>query len=248
MTHFWTHQDFIPEGYGFGQFSLVHMLLMLISLISIILIIRLYIKSDNHDRLVIRRVIAVVLLVSEVCKMTVMSVTGAKVSNNLPLEICSFAEYTIVLDAFLKEKKILSQMLLYLFLPAAMMALVFPTTSILPVLNFYSIHQFVFHTLIIAYALMRFAAKEIKLNYLSVWKSVLIISIIASFVYAIDYVFDRNFMFLMGTYDNFMLDIIWNVMGGGIMYDLGLVIFSIIVIHIFYFIFVLINKFILKNA
>lgn len=242
MNYFWIHQDFIPEGYGFGQFSFTHLVLLVISVLLIVFIIKKYLDSDDEGRLRIRKTIAICLLVSEIAKTIVMIVTGARFTNNLPLEICSFAEYTIILDAFLKDKKVLSQMLLYLFLPAALMALIFPTTSILPVFNFYTIHQFVFHALIVAYALMRFISKEVNLDYLSVWKSIGIISMIALFVYIIDYLFNRNFMFLMDTYDNFMLNIIWDITGGGIMYDLGLVVFSIIVIHVFYLIFLCISK------
>lgn len=208
------------------------------------LIIVKYKNSDAQSRINIRKIIAISLAVCEIAKMITMILTKARVTNNLPLEICSFAEYIIILDALIKERKVYSSMLLYLFLPAAIMALVFPTTSILPLFNFYTIHQYIFHALIIAYALMRFISKETQLDYKNVWKSILIISIIAMFVYVIDRVFNRNFMFLMDTYDNFMLNIIWNITGGGIMYDLGLVVFSIIVIHMFYLLFKLFYRFI----
>ena len=244
MDYFWTHQDFIPEGLGFGQFSLIHIFLLFLSIVFIVLIIVKYKNSDAQSRISIRKKIAISLAVCEIVKMITMILTKARVTNNLPLEICSFAEYIIILDALIKERKVYSSMLLYLFLPAAIMALIFPTTSILPLFNFYTIHQYIFHALIIAYALMRFISKETQLDYKNVWKSILIISIIAMFVYIIDYVFNRNFMFLMDTYDNFMLNIIWNIAGGGIMYDLGLVVFSIIVIHMFYLLFKLFYRFI----
>lgn len=244
MDYFWTHQDFIPKGLGFGQFTFIHIFLMLLSIVFVVLIIVKYKNSDAQSRINIRKIIAISLAVCEIAKIITMILTKARVTNNLPLEICSFAEYIIILDALIKERKVYSSMLLYLFLPAAIMALVFPTTSILPLFNFYTIHQYVFHALIIAYALMRFISKETQLDYKNVWKSILIISVIAMFVYVIDRVFNRNFMFLMDTYDNFMLNIIWNIAGGGIMYDLGLVVFSIIVIHMFYLLFKLFYRFI----
>lgn len=242
MNNFWTHQDNIPEGYGFGQFSLTHFALIFLSVLLIVLIIKRYKRMGSDDRLLMRRQIAVILLVLELAKIIIMSVTDARVSYNLPLEICSFGGYTVMLDAFLEDKKIFSRMLLYLFLPAATMSIFFPTTSILPVLNAFTIHQFLFHVLIVAYALMRYAAGEIEPDYPSVWKSIMAISLIALCVYIIDYVFKRNFMFLMGTYDNFMLDKIWNLTGGGVMYDLGLTVFSMIVIHIFYCLFAMLSK------
>ena len=242
MDMFWIHQDDALPGYGFGQFSLAHFFLSLLTTLMIIITIKRYKDSDTDSRLKMRKMIATAILTCEIVKLIVMAVTGARVSNNLPLEVCSFAGYTIVIDAFVKDKKIFSQMLLYLYLPGAIMALLFPTTVCLPAFNFYSIHQFVFHGLIIAYVLMRFAAEEIEMNYMSLWKSVLIMLGIGLFVYFIDLLFDRNYMFLMGTYDNFMLNIIWNITGGGLLYDLGLIVFSIFVMHIFYTMFMFFSK------
>lgn len=247
MEDFWTHQDNIPDGLGFGQFSLTHIIAILVMLLLIVFIIHKYKNSDDEKRLFIRKLIAISLIILETSKIIVMSLTDVIVSNNLPLEICSFAEYAIILDAFLKDNNTLPQMLLYLFFPAALMALIFPTTSVLPIINFFSFHQFLFHALIIAYAFMRFISKEVKINYKGVWKSIGIISAIALCVYFIDVIFDRNFMFLRDTYNNAMLNVIWNVTGGGLKYDGGLVIFSIFVIHIFYFIFKLINNRLIKE-
>jgi uncharacterized membrane protein YwaF len=124
-------------------------------------------------------------------------------------------------------------MLLTMFLPAAIMAILVPTTSTLPAINFYTIHQFLYHGLIIAYVMTRFLYGEIPLSYPGVWKSILQIIMLATVIYIIDTVFNKNFMFLRDTYDNALLNVIWKITGGGIHYTGGLVCFCIIMIHVF---------------
>ena len=137
-------------------------------------------------------------------------------------------------------------MLLTLFLPAAVMAILFPTTSDLPVFNFYVIHQFLYHDLIIAYILARFLNREIPLTYPGVWKSIAIILLLAAVIYLIDVRFDKSFMFLRDTYGNPLLQMIENTNGSGIRYTAGLVIFCIFMIHVFYALFTLISLLILS--
>ena len=242
VDYFWVHQDVVSPGLGFGQFSRTHFFLMLLSLFLIVLLAWKYKRLDRVSRVLLRKRIAVFLVLLEAAKIFVMGFTRAEISRNLPLEICSFGEYAIVLDAFLKKKTILPQMLLYVFTPAALMSIVFPTTSILPMFNFYTLHQFVFHALIIGYTGMRYGVGEIETDYVSVWKSIAGVSILALFVGVIDYTCDKNYMFLRDTYDNVMLNKIWAITGGGIRYDLGLVVFSVIVIHVFVGFFAAIRK------
>ena len=108
--------------------------------------------------------------------------------------------------------------------------------------NYFTIHQFGFHGLIIAYVVARFFNREVTIDYLGVWKSVLKIVGIAAFVYIIDLVFHKDFMFLMHPDGNFLLSAIENVTGKGLPYTGGLVVFVIIMIHIFFVVFKLLEK------
>ena len=242
MNYFWTHRDNIPEGLGFGQFSIAHLIWVLAMVAMTVLITASYKKSDKEGRIKIRRIIAIVLAVSEVIKLIAVARDGIDVTMYLPLEICSFAAYAIMLDSVWTETKFFGEMLLTLFLPAAIMSLLFPTVTPLPAINFFTIHQFVFHGLIVAYVVARFASGEIELNYPGVWKSIGKIVVVAAIVYIIDVKFNRTFMFLTDTYGNPLLDVIWNATGGGFAYTIGLVGFVIVVVHIFFLIFKAIEK------
>ena len=88
---------------------------------------------------------------------------------------------------------------------------------------------------------MLFVSKEIVINYAGVWKSILTILCISGVVYSIDRTFNRNYMFLMHDEGSSMLKIIYEKSGGGIKYTGSLVLFSIIMIHVFFLIFKLLE-------
>ena len=241
MKHFWTHKDNIPEGMGYGQFSFQHLIWLLMTAALTTGFVFVYLNADAERRIILLRSVSVTLMVIEVLKMIIIAFSDVKFSDYLPLELCSFAAYFIVVDSFWIGNDVFPEMLLTMFLPGAIMAVLFPTTSTLPAVNFYTIHQFVYHGLIIAYIIARFVNGEIPLSYPGVWKSILQVIILAVVIFLIDTKFDKNFMFLRDTYGNPMLEIIWKITGGGIAYTGGLVCFCIIMIHVFYAFFKLIS-------
>lgn len=242
MNKFWLHKDLVNDNNnGYGQFSKKHFLLLFISILLIFFYCVYYINADQAHKIISLRIIAATLMIIEVIKFTVMAITKVNVLNNLPLEICSFGAYFIVIDSILLNNHVVLQMLLTLFLPAAIMAILFPTSTALPAINFFTFHQFLYHDLIIAYVVARFINGDIIVRYAYVWPAILRLIMIAFVVYIIDCIFDKNFMFLRDSYGNFMLDIIKKKTGGGIRYTIGLVAFSIFMTNIFFVIFKLIN-------
>ena len=246
MNHFWTHKDNMPEGHGYGQFTPAHFAWIALCAILTVFAVILYRNLAIPDRILFRRTIAATLIIIDIIKLFVMKVTGVNVWDYLPLELCSFAAYFIVCDSIWQGNAIIPQLLLTIFMPAAIMAILFPTTSTLPSFNFYSIHQFLFHVLIVMYVMARFFASEIPLSYLGLWISVLIIRILAAVMEVVDKKFDKNFMFLRDSYGNPMLELIYEKSKDNVGYIGGLTIFSIAVMHVFYCVFKLIEILILK--
>ncbi len=237
MNHFWTHKDNIPDGMGYGQFTVKHLIWLVLTAAFVIITAVCYGQADSAHKILILRVIAASLIIIDIIKMILIWFSDVKFSEYLPLEICSFAAYCTVCDSIWIGNTFFPEMLVTLFLPAAVMAVLFPTTSTLPAVNFYTIHQFLYHALIIAYITARFSCGEIPLTYPGVWLSIFKIIILAAIIYLVDCVFDKNFMFLRDTYGNPMLEAIKKFTGDGIAYTGGLVCFCIIMIHVFYALF-----------
>lgn len=241
MKNFWIHRGNVPDGCGYGQFSLVHFLCLGISVLSIAVFMIAYKLSSETVRIMMLRMSGATLLLSDVLKLIVIHRSGQKVSEFLPLEICSFAAYFIFLDSLWPHNTIFPTMLLTLFLPAAIMAIIYPTSIVLPAFNFYTIHQFFFHALIIACILSRFICGEIPMSYAELWRSISRVLVLVVIMYFVDRIFDKDFMFLVDPYGNAMLDRIWKLSGGGIRYTALLSCFAIGVIHAFYLLFKIID-------
>ena len=237
MKYFWTHKDNIPDGVGYGQFTPKHFLWLAAVVLYVVLFTICYARAAMPEKIILLRTTGAVLILIDVIKMILIAFQDVKFSEYLPLEMCSFAAYFIVCDSIWIGNTVFPVMLLTMFLPAAIMAVLFPTTSPLPAVNFYTIHQFLYHGLIIAYVIARFACNEIPLTYPGVWQSIFRIILLASVIYVVDTVFDKNFMFLRDTYGNPLLEGIKKITGGGIAYTGGLVCFCIIMIHVFYALF-----------
>lgn len=237
MKHFWTHRDNIPDGIGYGQFSPVHIILIAVTCFFTAVTAFAYRYAGPSGRIIILRSIAASLILIDAFKMIVIAKSDVVFTDYLPLEICSFGAYFIVCDSILINEPFFTVMLLTLFLPGAIMAVIFPTTSPLPAVNFYTIHQFLYHGLIIAYVIARFCCLEIPLVYGELWGTIGRILILIVIIYIIDTVFHKNYMFLRDAYGNPLLGKIWDVCGGGIAYTIGLILFSIFMIHVFFVLF-----------
>ena len=244
--YFFKQLGYVPEGIGYGHFSSGHFILLGITVISSLFTVYFYNIASAEVRSSIRIILAATLFISEVVKYSTIIITHGDLKNYLPLEICSLAGYLIVVDSLLKETTFISEMLLIVFLPAAIMALIYPTTVYLPLHNFFTYHQFLFHGLIVAYVLSRFFAGEIPMDYKGVWLSIVTVFLIAMIILLIDKKFNKNFMFLIHDEKNTMLMKITKLCGSGTRYTIGLILFCIFGIHVSYFIFKLLKLLFLK--
>ncbi|MBQ1448322.1 MAG: YwaF family protein, partial [Erysipelotrichaceae bacterium] len=166
--------------------------------------------------------------------------------NYLPLEVCSMAGYLIIIDCLLKENAFTSKMLLLIFLPPAIMALVYPTSVDLPLHNIFTYHQYLFHGIIVSYVLSRFLAREITLDFKGLWFCILVFFVIAMTILCIDKTFNKNFMFLAHDENNAMLKRITSFCGSGIRYTLGLSIFFVLGLNVCYLVFKLLEMLFLR--
>ncbi|MBQ7173356.1 MAG: YwaF family protein [Clostridia bacterium] len=245
LNGFWEYIDGSAEaGKGFTCFSLPHLLWLAVLAAGIFFFSFAYKRSNEKGRDNLRKGMALFLILFEFGKQCVVGLTGAPAAVHLPLHICSFAEFAILIDAFWPNNRLFKPVLCYAFLPAASMALLFPTVTAYPPISFYAIHQFVLHAAIIAYIIARYAGGDMRMNYAGVWISLGMILAIALPVYFIDKAFDRNYMFLLRHSNNPALKFIWNLSGGGggFAYILGLALLVLLMFHFVFGLFTLIQK------
>ena len=244
MNLFWIHRDILDAmgvERGFGLFSLPHLIWIGLMAAMTVLVSLLYGRAGERGRDNLRKGLALFLILFEIFKQCLMVLTGAPPLNYLPLDVCSYGEYVILADALWPQNRPMKQLLAFAFLPAAFMALLLPTVTVYPPVNFYTIHQFVMHGAIVAYSVARYAAGEIRPRYRGLWMTLLVFILLAAAVYRVNLAFDTNYMFLNGPFGNPVLKLLWNMTGGagGNLYVLSLIGLVTLVLHIMYAFFVL---------
>ena len=231
------------DGIGFGLFTKAHFTWLLILAVLIAFFVIVYYRGGENRRDNMRKWTALFLIGIEILKQCVGSLNAIPPGTYLPMEMCSFAEYTILIDAMWPRGRTTKQMLAFAFLPAAIMALVMPSSTIYPAISFYAIHQLVMHAAIVAYIIARYKASEISPRYSGIWLTLLIINIIIIPVYTVDLHYNKNYMYLIGHSGNTIIKMIWNLTGEqrGLLYIMGLEILVAIAMHITYGIYRLIG-------
>lgn len=244
---FWVHRTILEkEGLqvGFGTFSPAHFIWLALMIAGIAAFTACYRRCTERGRDNIRKASALFIILFEIFKQCTVALTGISNVETLPVELCSMAEYAMLADAMWPKNRFLRQPFLYLFLPAALLALLLPTVVVYPAISFYTLHQFVMHAVIAAYIIARCAAGEFRATYPGIWTSVGKFLPVVALIYWIDLHFDKSYMFLTDPYGNPVLEFVWRVTGnkGGLPYIGGLLLLFIILIHVLYLIYVLLRR------
>lgn len=87
--------------------------------------------------------------------------------------------------------------LCYFAIPGAALALLFPNWTSLPVWNFFHIHSFVIHILLVLYPLLLVVTGQVSAQLMAALKSVALLVAMAIPVYFLNLLCSTNFMFLM---------------------------------------------------
>ena len=196
MTYFLETIETIEPGHGFSHFSAYHFLWLAILIVFVAALSAVYRKKDAATRAKWRRGIAVAILLDEVWKMFWLTVGGTYTLDYLPLHLCSINIIIIAVHAW-KPGKTLDNYLYAICVPAALAAMLFPTWTSLPTLNFMHLHSFTVHILLIAYPVVLTVAGDIRPDLRQLPKSLLFTVCMAVPIYVFNLLFDTNFMFLM---------------------------------------------------
>ena len=127
---------------------------------------------------------------------------------------------------------------LYVFLPGGVLGIVSPSTTY-PWLNFFSIHEFLFHGLIVVYGVFKIAIGESRATYKGVWVSTLFTILLMIPIYCIDITFDKGYMLLTNPGDFPLTKLFWDIstpIFGNIGYIALLLCLGLLLFHIIYFV------------
>ena len=198
MGLFFEISETIPKGNGFSHYSGVHLMWLGIFLALTVACCFVYRRLDEKGKRIMGYVIAALIVLDEVYKHTFLIIGGHYGEywmKYIPLHLCSVNIVLIAIHS-VKPFKVLDDYLYTVGIPAAVMALVFPSWTRLPLGNFMHIHSFSVHILLALYPIMLTVGGKIRPNWRNAWKSVVMLVVLAIPALIANLVFDTNYMFL----------------------------------------------------
>lgn len=193
---FFKTQDNIPEGLGFAAFGLTHILWLLAGLIFCVAACLFYKRLDEGKRNTMRRVLGIYIFLQEMVKNLVLVILGEFSWGYLPFHLCGINILLIAFDV-IKPTKVVRNFLYYFAIPGAMLALLFPNWKEVPFWNFFHLHSFTIHILLVVYPMLLVSTGQIDTHIKSAFQAVLLLVLLAIPVYGLNLLWDTNFMFLM---------------------------------------------------
>lgn len=193
---FFKTKDSIPEGVGFSTFDLTHLIWLAIGILLCIGACALYKRLEPKKQTIMLRVLGSYIFFQEMLKNVVVAAVGEFSWGYLPFHLCGINILLIAFD-IIKPTKIVRGFLYYFCIPGAALALLFPNWTSQPVWNFFHLHSFTIHILLVMYPLLLVTSGQITIDLKAAAKSLVLLIALAIPVYFLNLLWDTNFMFLM---------------------------------------------------
>ena len=153
MIMFFMTSGQIPDGVGFSSYSATHLIwLSAIFLVCIACCITIRKLSPKGQRIMLR-IVGIAAILQETLKNIVVDYAEGFSVWYLPFHLCGINLILIGFDLF-KTSKTVRDFLYFFCIPGALLALLFPNWTKMPVWNFFHIHSFVVHGLLVLYPLL----------------------------------------------------------------------------------------------
>jgi len=212
MQYFIDTVETIEEGVGFTQFGGLHFAWLIIMAAVIVLNFLWYRRAGESERSRWNKTVAVLLLLNELFKMVILFIGGNYAANYLPLHLCSVNIFLIAWHAW-KPNEMLSNFLYTVCIPGALAAILFPSWTKLPLLNFMHIHSFTIHIELMLYPMVLALCGVLKPSARGIPKCLLLLVMLAAIALVANLIFDTNFMFLMSAEKGNPLEFFESVFG-----------------------------------
>ena len=135
MKMFFVTEGHMPEGLGFQAFGPTHLLWLLGGLILWVGGCIFYRKLSADKQKIALRLLGAYIFLQEMVKNTVLLLLSEFSWGHLPFHLCGINVLLIAFDA-IKQVKTVRSFLYYFAIPGAMLALLFPNWTNMPVWNF----------------------------------------------------------------------------------------------------------------
>lgn len=198
MQYFMDTTETIVNGVGFSHYDSLHVAWLVFFAVIVVFNCLWYRRLSVSGRRRWKKVVALLLVADELFKVVMLLIGGRYLPEYLPLHLCSINIFLIAIHAW-KPSKLLAGYLYTVGIPGTMAALLFPTWTKLPLMNFMHIHSFTVHILLALYPIVLGTAGELAPNPKHLHKYLLLMVAMAIPIYGVNLLLDTNFMFLMSA-------------------------------------------------
>ena len=196
MIMFFVNSENMPEGLGFKTFDLTHILWLSAGILLCVSACILFRRLSESKRKTALKVLGIYILLQELAKDLVLILQGEFSWGYLPFHLCGINILLIAFDT-VKQVKTVRSFLYYFAIPGAALALLFPNWTNMPVWNFFHLHSFTIHILLVLYPLLLVTSGQVATDLRSALKGVALLVAMAVPVYGLNLLWGTNFMFLM---------------------------------------------------
>lgn len=230
MQYFFDTVETIPEGVGFSHFSPLHIFWLLFFVLFCFGSCFLYRRLNDKNKRALELVFVGLLALDELIKLGGLLAFGNFLPKYLPLHLCSINLILIIINAIRKSETI-ENFLYAICIPTAIIALLFPTWTPLPLANFMHLHSSSVHILLATYPIMLTLGGTIKPKTRMIPKTLLLLLMLGAIALVFNLIFSTNFMFLMYAEPGNPLYIFKTLFGSHLV---GLPILAVLVLTIMY--------------
>lgn len=196
MQYFLETTETIESGHGFSHYDSLHLTWLAVFAVITVLNCVWYRRLGTVGKDRWKKTVALLLIADELFKVVMLVIGGRYLPTYLPLHLCSINIFVIAIHAW-KPSKLLGGYLYTVGIPGTLAALLFPTWTDLPLLNFMHLHSFTVHILLALYPIALGTAGELEPQVKRLPQYLLLLVGMAIPIYGINLLLDTNFMFLM---------------------------------------------------
>ena len=216
-NYFFTYQNALPENSGFPLFGSIHIIWFTGIATGIFLLCRVSLRLSEAKQLQLLNSTVLLALCCTFTQDAILTVTGHMNARMLPFHLCDLAAFFYL---FLQMRALrtgywtsLSEIALCLFMPGAVLGILFPVWNVYPAFHYMTIHGFGYHALIVLYPWLLFVHGNIRPRIHHVWQPMLLLCCIIPPVYLFNKKFGSNYMFINEPPKNTPLEFLANQMG-----------------------------------
>ena len=219
MGGFWSERTYLPEHAGYPVFSARYFLYLALFLLIAALAVFLYGRAGPKRKALLLRVFAWVPLGMEILKTAVLLAQGCYTPNYYPVGFCSLVIYLYPLYVCIpggKVRNVLRCVICAAMLPAGLATLLFPNwIGHYPFLSYFSLHSYVWHTLMVVYPIWTWQKERVPLRIWDLWIAFVSVLMLVPVIVLINTFGGTNYWFLSAPTDNHPLAGIYHTVGAG---------------------------------